>query len=252
MPNNKTLSFSYSVILPTFKERKNLGMLVPDLLAMFKRLKKKGEIVVVDDASDDGTKEFIEKLSKKGEPVRLIERRKEKGPFSAMVRGVDEAKNANIICMDSDRVHEIFDLEKLIVAYEQSRGKNVLIGSRYIKGSVYKGKPLLNKIASKTAGLIVNYYIGLPVKDASNNFRIFSKTAWRKIRADLITEGNVGFIHELILMKRSGFKLMEVPTTYIEKRVGDSSLRKRLWKETKKFFKDLLLLRKDMVLANEK
>lgn len=246
------MNFSYSVVLPTYKERKNLGILIPDLLQMFKQIKRTCEIVVVDDASDDGTREYIADLKKLGKPIRLIERRKEKGPFSAAVKGTDSVKFPNIVRLDSDRVHEIKDLKKLIALYEENGGEKVFIGSRYIRGSIYRGKPFINKMASRLAGLIINYYVKLPVKDASNNFRVFSKKAWDQIRPKLIADDQVGFVHELILMNRFGYELVEVPTTYIEKRIGPSSLSKRLKKETIKFFKDLALLRQDMVSSNER
>lgn len=235
---------SYSVVLPTYKEVENLKVLIPDLLKMFKQIKRGGEIIIVDDASDDGTREFVEKLKKQGQPVRLIERRKEKGLASAIRRGVDEAREANIIRMDSDLAHTAGDLKRLINKYEKNDGEVVVIGSRYVSGGTFKGKPLLNRLASFVGGFIIRSFFHLPIRDTSNNFRIFPKKLWESIRLQLTLEGNIMLVQELVLMKKAGYYFIELPISYLERRLGESKL--QVWKETKKFFLALPTLWQNM------
>lgn len=234
----------YSVILPAYKELENLKILIPNLLQMFRKIKRESEIIVVDDNSNDGTREFLEGLRKKSKPVRLIERRNERGISSAMLRGTDEASYENIVHMDSDLAHDVKDLEHLLKEYEKKDDKYVVIGSRYAKGSTFQGKPLLNILASKVGRLVIRYFFGLPIHDASNNFRIFSKKVWQQIRTQLTLEGNVMLVQELILMKKAGCQFTEMSTSYIERRLGESKL--SVAKETKNFFKALPALWRDV------
>lgn len=226
--------WSYSVVLPTYKEVENLKILIPQLLAMFRETKRSGEIIVVDDASDDGTREFLNRLKKNGESVRLIERKKERGFSSAVCCGTDKTKYANIIHMDSDLAHTIRDLKKLLKKYEQNERRAVIIGSRYVSGSTFQGKPFLNRLASLIGGLIVRYCLKLSVNDVSNNFRIFPKKGWKLIRPQLTLKGNIILVQELILMKKAGYHFIELPTSYLERRLGESKL--KVWRETINFF----------------
>lgn len=230
--------YGFSVVLPTYKELENLRRLLPQLIDLFARINKKFEIIVVDDDSGDGTVEFVNTLRQENKPVRIIDRKDERGVATAVITGTNESSLSTIVHMDSDLVHTVDDLEKLITAYEHRKNESTLIiGSRYHPKSIYKGKPLLNRLASSLGRFIVRYYLHLPVKDSSNNFRVFSRELWEKIYPDLITEGNVFFIHILFLAHKQGVKFVEVPTTYIEREIGKSKL--NVPKQTVLFFKSI-------------
>lgn len=228
---------AYSVVLPTYKEVENLKILIPHLLKMFEGTKRKGEIIVVDDLSCDGTREFLNQLKKNDQPVRLIERRKERGVASAIRCGTDKAQYAHIIHMDSDLAHTVDDLKRLLNKYEKEKGGVVVVGSRYLSGSAFRGKPFLNRLASLVGGLIIRHFLKLSLGDVSNNFRVFPKKVWQAIRSQLTLEGNIMLVQELILMKKAGYHFIELPITYLERRLGESKL--GVWKETKNFFKAL-------------
>jgi dolichol-phosphate mannosyltransferase len=95
-----------SIIIPTYKEVKNMEPLITRL---FKAIetdaalpKNSVEVVIVDDNSRDGTQEIVENLAKQGYNVRIIVRTKERGLSSAVIRGFEEAKGSQLICMDAD------------------------------------------------------------------------------------------------------------------------------------------------------
>jgi dolichol-phosphate mannosyltransferase len=228
----------YSVVLPTFQECENLKRLIPRLIEYFERGRRRFEAIVVDDNSRDGTVELVRSLRRE-HPIRAIVRTRERGVATAVIAGTDAARLSTIVHMDSDLVHTVPDLERLIEEFEmRADTKTVVIGSRYHPDSIYRGKPPINRLASAAGRAIVRRYLRLPVVDSSNNFRVFSKQLWQAVSADLITEGNVFFIHFLFLAHRQGASFVELPTTYMERFIGSSKL--NVPKQTLFFFRSLL------------
>ncbi len=233
MENN----FSYSLVLPVYREIRNLEILIPKILKTFDKIKRPVEIIVVDDDSQDGTAEFIRQLQKRGNPIKFIERKKEKGFSTALLAGTNASSLSSIVHMDADLAHDTGDLLRIVRIYESTKNPAVVVGSRYVKGSLYKGKPFLNQISGRIASIFCRLLLGLPIVDVSNNFRIFPASLWRKIYPDISISGNVMLVQELILMKNCGAHFTEIPTTYIERRFGDSKL--HVFKEAKSFFQAL-------------
>ncbi len=234
MPRSRK-KLSYSVVLPTYKECPNLKRLLPQLGKFFSGRGKPFEIIIVDDNSRDGTKELIRNLKAEYSSLRLITRKKVRGLASALVRGTKAAKFPHIIHMDSDLAHQVKDLRRLVRHYEQHLEPVMVVGSRFIEGSAYTGKPKLNQLASLVGRFISRWFFRLKVLDTSNNFRIFPAKIWLKTLKHLTINGNALLIQELILFQKYGAKILEIPITYKERRLGHSKL--NIWLEAKRFFK---------------
>jgi dolichol-phosphate mannosyltransferase len=121
-----------SVIIPTYRERDNLARLLPALFGVFHEAGLAGEIIVVDDASDDGTEDLCVILGTV-KAVRLITRREERGLATAVVRGLASAQGDICVVMDADFSHPPDAVPKLVSAVRDGRCE-MAIGSRYVSG----------------------------------------------------------------------------------------------------------------------
>jgi dolichol-phosphate mannosyltransferase len=234
---------SYSLVIATFKEAPNLKALLPVLLELLKKRSKEFELIIVDDNSQDGTTEVIAQLQKKWPTLRLITRTNKRGLASALKDGTLAAKHDHIIRMDADWSHHPDDLAKMITEYETWAGRKVIVGSRFIGGSVYLGKPFINRMASALGRRACLICFKVPVKDLTNDFRIFPRALWRQIAPNLTIDGNTALVQELILLHQAGAEVVEVPTTFKEREVGQSKL--RVLAEVKKFFRAFPVLLKN-------
>ena len=119
----------------------------------------------------------------------------------------------------------------------ENGGADFVIGSRYLPGSRFEGKPLINKITSIIGQLVVKLLLNIQVTDTSNNYRIFKKEIWEKIKNKLHPEGNIMITEIVYLAEKNGFRIKEIPIVYIERRHGKSKL--SVFKETLRFFKNI-------------
>lgn len=122
-----------SIIVPTYKEAENLPVLVPRLGAMLRDARIRGEILVVDDESGDGTAEACSRLAAE-HPLRLLVRRGERGLSGAVLRGLAEAKGALLVVMDADLSHPPEAVPGLVAALSEP-GVDFVVGSRYVPGA---------------------------------------------------------------------------------------------------------------------
>ncbi len=139
-----------TVVVPTYNEADNIGPLVERILAAAPGV----EVVVVDDASSDGTADRIRALAAAGHPVRVIERRDERGLSTAVLRGIREARAEICVVMDADLSHPPEMVPALIRAVEQ--GAEVAVGSRYVPGGGIEEWPLFRRLASKMGSLFAS------------------------------------------------------------------------------------------------
>lgn len=122
-----------SIIVPTFKEAENLPVLVPRLGAMLQSSGIEGEILVVDDASGDGTEEACARLAAE-HPLRLLVRRGERGLSGAVLRGLAESRGSLLVVMDADLSHPPEAVPELVAALADP-GVDFVVGSRYVPGA---------------------------------------------------------------------------------------------------------------------
>ena len=136
-----------SIILPTYNEKKNISIIVPQLEAMCKKHKISCEILVVDDSSPDGTAEEAKRQNKKYKNVRAIVRPEKQGIGAALHRGYDFAKGDLILSMDSDLSLDNEDIQKLINLMEE-KGYDLVVGSRHLQGGGYEKRYLKTIVKS--------------------------------------------------------------------------------------------------------
>lgn len=228
-----------SIIVPAYKEAANIPPLVE---RVFKALgpgkQAKAELIIVDDNSGDGSEEAVQKLAKKGYPVRIIVRKTERGLSSAVIRGFLEAKGEVLICMDADLQHPPESVPDMIKSMQK---KQFSIGTRYAGGKMQADEnwAWYRRVISKGARLLARPLT--PLSDPMTGF--FS------IRKDLFLEhlgqiNPVGFKIALELFVKCNIQEhSEVPIAFGVRTAGSSKLSGKVMLYYVKHLRDLYYFR---------
>ncbi|BFI73313.1 dolichol monophosphate mannose synthase [Nanoarchaeota archaeon] len=209
-----------SIIIPTLNEKDNIKELIDRIKNNLKDIDY--EIIFVDDGSNDGTIEEINKY--KNNNIILIERGRKKGLGSAFLDGLKVSRGKYVVLMDSDLQHPP---ELLKTMYEKVKDYDIIIASRYVKGGKIEDWSLIRKIISKSA--IFLSHLLLPetkkIKDTMSGYFI--------IRKDLLNNFNITDPFEYkvlldILVKIKPEKILEIPYSFKERKKGKSKLNKKI------------------------
>jgi dolichol-phosphate mannosyltransferase len=207
-----------SIVIPAYREADNLSVLVPRLAAVLSRAGLKGEVIVVDDDSRDGTDALCARLSQSF-PVRLLSRFDERGLASAVVLGIHHARGEVLVVMDADLSHPPEAVPELVAAC-RSPFVDFVIGSRYIEGSsVDPSWSRLRRLNSRVASLLAR---GLTVaSDPLAGFFAIKRSTFQTA-AELKALGyKIGL--ELIV-RCNCRRIVEVPITFEDRIHGTSKL----------------------------
>lgn len=219
------------VIIPTYNEKENILSIVNTVLS----LQGAYDILVIDDGSPDGTAQIIkDNISKHQGRLFLEERSGKLGLGTAYIHGFKwalENQYDYIFEMDADFSHNPNDLERLYNACEKD-GADVAIGSRYVKGGATENWPLDRLIYSKGGSAYTRIITGMPVKDPTAGFVCYKNKVLASINLDNINFIGYAFQIEMKFASwRLGFKLKEVPITFVDRKIGTSKMSKGIIKE---------------------
>jgi len=205
-----------SIIVPTFNERENIGALVRSVAGVLERAEPAGEILVIDDASADGTAERVRELGSRY-PVRVIVRRDARGLSGAVLRGIDEAQGDILAVMDADLSHPP---ESLVAMHEKIVDGNVLVvGSRHVAGGGIEGWPTHRRWISRGASWLA---AGLtPVRDPMSGYLMFRREVLDGVELEPLGF-KIGL--ELLVKAKHGGAIAEVPIRFVDRRHGHSKL----------------------------
>ena len=200
-----------AVIVPTFNEVDNLKQIVEQILSVYDM-----EIVIVDDASPDGTGELADELAKSYN-IRVVHRSGKLGLSSAILEGF-KATDADIVgVIDADLQHPPEMIPKLVEPIKSSDA-DIVIASRKVKGGGMQGWPAWRKLVSWGAGILARPLT--PVKDPMSGFFFLKSTIISDCTLDTI-----GFKMGLeILIKSDYDKVLEVPYIFQTRKRGESKL----------------------------
>lgn len=228
------------VIIPTYNEKDNITMLLDRIFALqIQNL----QVLVVDDNSPDGTGTLVqEKINTYPDKLFLLNRQGKLGLGSAYIAGFKWAldKGADLICeMDADGSHDPADLPRLIEAV--TRGADVVIGSRKIKGGQTIGWGLHRHVASWGAMTVSRIILGIKTKDLTAGFRCYRKKVLIELDLSSITTNGYAFQEEMIWRcEQQGYQITEVPVIFKDRTHGQSKLS---YKEIIEFFITLYKLK---------
>jgi len=226
------INYSRSIILiPTFKEKENLKNLIPDIFGLMPNI----SVLIVNDNSFDGTKEFVESVKNNFKNIFILERKKDFGYGRSSLDGfrwVLERNYSNLVTMDADFSHDFNEVPALL---EKLDNFDVVVGSRYIKGGGVKNWNFFRRVLSRFANLYVKIILSLPIVDATSGFNAYRADMLKKINLDKIDSNGYAFLVELkYRLFRAGCRFTEQPILFSERREGQSKMSgKIIWESIK-------------------
>ena len=219
------------VIIPTYNERENIEA----ILQAIYDLRDGFHVLVIDDGSPDGTAEIVRQLQPRFDHTVFLEERKGKqGLGTAYIHGFKWATARGyefIFEMDADFSHNPTDLPRLYAACKTG-GADVAIGSRYVKGGGVRNWPR-NRIAlSKGGSLYTRMILWMPVHDQTAGFMCYKREVLETINLDEIHFVGYAFQIEMKFASwKLGFKLVEVPIQFEDRKYGESKMNRGIVKE---------------------
>lgn len=217
----------YVVVIPTYNEAENVPLMAERLLA----LDPAPDVLVVDDASPDGTGEVADAIAAANPRVRVLHRTGPRGYAAASVEGLSWARSQgyDVACtMDADLSHDPARLPAMLERIAD--GADAVIGSRYVPGGrleVHWGA--FRRAVSRAGSAYAHAMLAVGVKDCTSGFRAYSGAALAAIRFEAIESDGYCFLIEVLdHLRRAGCRVDEVPITYIERQLGRSKISRRI------------------------
>ncbi|KAJ3112233.1 dolichol-P-mannose synthesis [Phlyctochytrium bullatum] len=226
MPGATATSGSkYSVLLPTYNERQNLPIITWMLVKAFSEANLDFEIIIIDDASPDGTLEIAKQLQKVfgAERIVLRPRAGKLGLGTAYVHGIQNATGDFVIIMDADMSHH----PKFIADFvrkQKEKNFDVVTGTRYALGGGVYGWNLRRKLTSRVANYLADILLTPGVSDLTGSFRLYKKDVLAKLISATKSKGYVFQMEMMVRARQMGFTIGEVPITFVDRVFGESKL----------------------------
>ncbi len=220
------------VILPTYDERENLGPLVAAIFEATAALPCAVEVLVVDDASPDGTGELADALAADDPRVHVLHRPGKQGLGRAYLAGFAWALAEGhdlVLEMDADFSHPPRSLPDLLRASSRA---DVVLGSRYVPGGGVRHWGLGRRLLSQGGSIYARTILGLTQRDLTGGFKVFRRRALEAL--DLATVRSEGYAFQIELTLRAvrrGLTVVEVPIVFEDRRVGQSKMSRRIFAE---------------------
>jgi dolichol-phosphate mannosyltransferase len=215
--------------LPTYNEIQNLEPMVRTLGEIFTREALDGRVLVIDDASPDGTGELADRLATELQYVDVLHRKAKQGLGPAYIAGFRRAlaEGAELIMeMDCDFSHAPDDVPRLV--REASRA-DLVIGSRYVPGGRVENWGAGRRLVSRAGSVYARLVLGIDVRDLTGGFKCFRRVVLETI--DLDSVSSLGYTFQVETTYRAllaGFRVEEVPIAFSDREVGGSKMTKRI------------------------
>jgi dolichol-phosphate mannosyltransferase len=226
---------SVLVVIPTYNERDNLE----PLLSRLHEVAPAAHVLVVDDASPDGTGELADKLAAADERVRVLHRPGKAGLGAAYLAGFAEGLQGSyevVVEMDADGSHAPEDLPRLLKALGDA---DLVIGSRYVPGGRVVNWPTHRQWLSRGGNLYSRLALGVPIRDITGGYRAFRREVLEELAlGDVASQGYCFQVDMAWRAVQAGFRVREVPITFTERERGSSKMSQTivaeaLWRVTR-------------------
>jgi dolichol-phosphate mannosyltransferase len=209
------------VVIPTYDERDNLR----PVLARLHRSVPDADVLVVDDASPDGTGELAEQMAADDPRIQVLHRTGKSGLGAAYLAGFARAMQSDyrlVVQMDADGSHPPEALPALLEALQQA---DLVLGSRYVSGGEVRNWPAHREWLSRGGNLYSRTALGIPVRDVTAGYRAFRRQVLAEL--DLGAVSSQGYCFQIDMTWRAiqaGFRVVEVPITFTERERGRSKM----------------------------
>lgn len=232
------------VIIPTYNELENISAIIQAVCAVSPRF----DILIIDDASPDGTADIVKGIQQNNPRVHLLQRSGKLGLGTAYILGFRWALDRHyeyIFEMDADFSHDPGSLLDLLQACED--GADMSVGSRYIKGGKIENWPRNRILMSYYASIYVRMVTWMPVADTTGGFVCYKRRTLQGIDLNKITFIGYAFQIEMkYAVWSSGYTIEEVPITFKDRILGISKMSTKIFKEA---FWGVLQIRKNTLFS---
>jgi dolichol-phosphate mannosyltransferase len=216
------------VVLPTYNERVNLPLIVPQVLEQDPRI----EVLIVDDNSPDGTGHLADELAAANPRVHVMHREEKAGLGKAYLAGFRWALDRGydfVFEMDADFSHDPKFLGQMLSAAENA---DLVIGSRYRAGVNVINWPISRLLLSLGANQYARWVTGLPLTDSTAGFKCFRREVLESIDFEKVRSNGYSFQIEMSFRAwKKGFRLAEIPIVFTDRVEGQSKMNKRIVRE---------------------
>jgi dolichol-phosphate mannosyltransferase len=217
------------VIVPTYNERDNL----PNIVAAVHEHLAEADLLIVDDNSPDGTGALADELAAKDAKVHVLHRAGKQGLGTAYVAGFKWALGRGyqfLFEMDCDFSH---DPKYLPVMLDRARaGADLVLGSRYVAGGGTVNWGPMRKFISRGGSMYARTILGVGVRDLTGGFKCFRRKTLEAFDLDSVSAQGYGFQIEMTYRTvKHGFRVEEVPIVFVDRRVGQSKMSKKIFLE---------------------
>jgi dolichol-phosphate mannosyltransferase len=212
-----------TVCLPTYNERENLESMVRALGGV---LREGDRVLVIDDGSPDGTGAIADRLAIELPFVSVLHRAKKEGLGPAYLAGFARALAAGtelVLEMDCDFSHDPKDVPRLISAAEG--GADLVLGSRYIRGGAIPNWGLVRRAISLGGNIYAQVFLQSRLRDLTGGFKCFRRIVLETVDLGAIDSKGYAFqIETTYRVVRAGFRVVEVPISFVDRKQGHSKM----------------------------
>jgi dolichol-phosphate mannosyltransferase len=210
------------LVIPTYNEAENLEAIVA---AAREQLPERRRVLIVDDNSPDGTGEIADRLAARLDDVEVLHRHSKEGLGPAYLAGFERALAGGaelVMQMDADFSHDPADLPRLIAAAADA---DLVLGSRYVHGDRVADWGALRHGISRAGSSYARMVLGVPVHDMTGGFKCIRRAVLEAIDLGAVDSRGYAFQIEITYTAiRGGFRVVEVPITFRDRRVGNSKM----------------------------
>ena len=215
-----------AIVMPTYEEAGNIAVVLPRVRAAA----PDAHVLVVDDASPDGTADLAEAVGSEVGGVTVLRRTGPRGFGAACRAGFGWALERDyeiVVGMDADLSHDPAALPSLLRAVED--GADLAVGSRYVPGGAIPRWPAHRRALSRFGNRYATAVLRLPVSDATSGYRAYRSTALRRIDLDHQRANGYGFLIEMVYrVARGGGRVAEVPIVFVDRERDGSKMSGRI------------------------
>ena len=213
------------IIIPTYNESENLPLILKQIFSYAPAT----DVLIVDDNSPDGTGKLAEEIRKQDSRVHVLHRPGKLGLGTAYIAGFKCAIQHGYDAafeMDADFSHDPRFLPGFLQNIEQA---DLVIGSRYIPGGSTPNWSFVRRLISGSGNIFARFMLGIPVHDCTGGFRCYRRHVLENIDLDAVQSRGYAFQVEMTyrVLKR-GFKIVETPITFMDRRLGKSKMSRKI------------------------
>ncbi len=213
-----------TIVIPVYNEGENIRTAITEICA---KVKHDFVIMVVHDFDGDNTLPVVRELQETHGNIRLMRNKYGRGALNAIKTGLEEAETKYVVVTMADLSDPPEVMNAMIDAAERENAA-VVCASRYMKGGHQIGGPVIKGLMSRTAGLTLCWFAGVPTHDATNSFKLYRKTFLDSVKIESTGGFELGL--ELVVKAyRMGLKICEVPTTWRDREAGKSRFKILAW-----------------------